>query len=163
MTSINQSRRRLFNRKNTQAVHLPWVDTNIEFTDICTRCNKCIDACETNIIVKGDGGFPEVNFAIDECTFCQKCVQTCDEPLFNLEAEQAWRLKATILDACMAHQGIWCQSCKDACDSRAINFSLAIGKAPVPNIDIEACTGCGACVAPCPSHAIRIQDPEFNP
>ncbi|MCK8043268.1 ferredoxin-type protein NapF [Shewanella sp. 1CM18E] len=160
MSSINQSRRRIFSRKKTQAIHLPWVDPNIEFTDLCTRCNKCIEACETQILIKGDGGFPEVDFSIDECTFCQKCIQVCEEPLFDLTILQAWNVKAKILDTCMAHQGIWCQSCKDACDSRAISFTLAIGQAPQPNIDIEACTGCGACVFPCPSNAIRIQEIE---
>ncbi|PKG75794.1 ferredoxin-type protein NapF [Shewanella sp. GutCb] len=157
MNSINQSRRRLFNRKKNDAVHLPWVKKDIEFTDECTRCNKCIQACETNIIIKGDGGFPEVDFNIDECTFCQRCVDVCPEPLFTDTSAAPWEVTASIQDTCMAYQGIWCQSCKDACDVSAISFTMAIGKAPQPNIDVDACTGCGACVAPCPSNAILIK------
>ncbi|GIU50992.1 ferredoxin-type protein NapF [Shewanella sairae] len=158
MSSINQSRRRLFRRNKRQAVRLPWADPDIEFTDLCTRCDKCIQACETQILIKGDGGFPEVDFSIDECTFCHRCVDACEEPLFTPLSSQAWQIKAHILESCMAYQGIWCQSCKDACDSRAINFTLAIGKAPLPDINIDACTGCGACVAPCPSNAIVIKE-----
>ncbi|ABV86770.1 ferredoxin-type protein NapF [Shewanella pealeana] len=157
MSSINQSRRRLFNRKKNDAVRPPWVKLSIEFTDECTRCNKCISACETQIIVKGDGGFPEVDFKIDECTFCQECANACPENLFEDTDTTPWQVKAKIQDSCMAYQGIWCQSCKDSCDSRAISFTLAVGKAPLPQIDTEACTGCGACVAPCPSGAIIIR------
>ncbi|GIU36986.1 ferredoxin-type protein NapF [Shewanella schlegeliana] len=157
MSSINQSRRRLFSRKKTDAVRPPWVKQTIEFTDECTRCDKCIPVCETQIIVKGEGGFPEIDFKIDECTFCQQCVNACPEAIFENTDITPWQIKATIQDSCMAYQGIWCQSCKDACDQRAISFSLAIGKAPLPKIDIEACTGCGACVAPCPSTAILVR------
>ena len=157
MSSINQSRRRLFNRKKNEAVRPPWVKQSIEFTDECTRCDKCISACETQIIIKGDGGFPEVDFKIDECTFCQKCANACPENLFEDTNTTPWQVKAKIQDSCMAYQGIWCQSCKDSCDSRAISFSLAVGKAPLPQIDLEACTGCGACVAPCPSTAIIVR------
>ena len=157
MSSINQSRRRLFSRKKSDAVHLPWVKSDIAFTDECTRCDKCISACETHIIIKGDGGFPEVDFKIDECTFCKKCVEACPEPLFTQTDETPWAITASIQNTCMAYQGIWCQSCKDACDEMATSFTMAIGKAPQPVIDLEACTGCGACVAPCPSDAILIK------
>lgn len=157
MSSINQSRRRLFSRKKNDAVHLPWVKNDIAFTDECTRCDKCISACETHIIIKGDGGFPEVDFNIDECTFCKKCVEACPEPLFTQTDEAPWAIAASIQNTCMAYQGIWCQSCKDACDAMAISFTMAVGKAPQPVIDTEACTGCGACVAPCPSAAILIK------
>ncbi|GIU18210.1 MULTISPECIES: ferredoxin-type protein NapF [unclassified Shewanella] len=157
MSSINQSRRRLFNRKKSDAVRPPWVKQSIEFTDQCTRCDKCISACETKIIVKGDGGFPEIDFKLDECTFCKECANACPEDLFEDTNTTPWQVKAKIQDSCMAYQGSWCQSCKDSCDSRAISFTLAVGKAPLPQIDLEACTGCGACVAPCPSTAIIVR------
>ncbi|MGS0696898.1 ferredoxin-type protein NapF [Shewanella sp. 0m-4] len=157
MSTINQSRRRLFNRKKMNAIRPPWIKQSIEFTDECTRCDKCISACETQIIIKGDGGFPEIDFKIDECTFCKKCADACLEPIFEATDTTPWQMTAVIQDSCMAYQGIWCQSCKDACDPRAISFTLAIGKAPVPKIDLDACNGCGACVAPCPSTAIIVK------
>jgi len=157
MSSINQSRRRLFSRKKNDTVHLPWVKSDIVFTDDCTRCDKCIQACDTHIIVKGDGGFPEVNFSIDECTFCKQCIDACPEPLFTSTENAPWSITASIEKHCMAYQGIWCQSCKDACDPQAISFTMSIGNAPQPVIDINACTGCGACVSPCPSDAILVK------
>lgn len=154
MSLINQSRRRLFSRKKNNAIRPPWSRDDIEFTDVCSRCDKCIQICETNIIIKGDGGFPEVDFKDDECTFCKKCVQVCPEAIFNDTEHQAWQLTATVNNTCLANQGIWCQSCKDACDSSAISFRPVIGQAPRPDINLDACTGCGACVAPCPNNAI---------
>lgn len=156
MSEINQSRRRLFNRRKSNAIRPPWSKTDIEFTDICTRCDKCIEICETKIIIKGDGGFPEVDFAIDECTFCQKCVEVCPEPLFTTTDDSPWKITANINEACLALNEIWCQSCKDACDPRAISFIPAIGKAPQPQITLDTCTGCGACVAPCPNNSITM-------
>ncbi|MCL1145173.1 ferredoxin-type protein NapF [Shewanella marinintestina] len=160
MSTINQSRRRLFSRNKNDAIRLPWVKSSVEFTDLCTRCDKCIEACETQIIIKGGGGFPQIDFSIDECTFCQKCVDVCKEPLFEDLNNVPWQITANIQEKCMAYQGIWCQSCKDACDTSAISFTLSIGKAPLPNIDKDACTGCGACVAPCPSNAILLKNVE---
>ena len=39
--------------------------------------------------------------------------------------------------------------------ARAIRFPLVAGGVPRPEIDTGACTGCGACVAPCPVNAIE--------
>ncbi|MCG9698310.1 ferredoxin-type protein NapF [Shewanella sp. Isolate11] len=155
--SINHQRRNLFRRNNKSAIRPPWSKTDIEFTDICTRCNKCIDNCETHILIRGDGGFPEVDFTIDECSFCQRCVEVCPEPLFNDVSQAPWSITAHINDTCLTHTGVWCQSCKDSCDSQAIKFTAAIGQAPKPMILNDLCTGCGACVSPCPNHSITIK------
>ncbi|EGM70641.1 ferredoxin-type protein NapF [Shewanella sp. HN-41] len=157
--SINHSRRSLFNRRKNTAIRPPWVREDIEFTDVCTRCSACITACETHIIHKGDGGFPELSFRDNECTFCTLCAKACPEALFDL-TQTPWHYKAHVQDNCLTYQGIWCQSCKDACEPRAITFTLSIGKAPTPKIDINLCTGCGACVAPCPSQAIQMKADE---
>ncbi|KPN76868.1 ferredoxin-type protein NapF [Shewanella xiamenensis] len=155
--SINHSRRSLFSRRKSLAIRPPWVREGVEFTDICTRCSACITACETKIIFKGDGGFPEVSFKDNECTFCTQCATVCpEEKLFDL-TQTPWQHIAAIQDNCLTFQGIWCQSCKDACEPRAISFTLSVGKAPMPKIDTSLCTGCGACVAPCPNQAISIK------
>lgn len=155
--NINLSRRRLFSRRKDTALRPPFLREGVDFTDVCTRCGDCLAACETRILIKGEGGFPEVSFKDAECTFCGRCHEVCKEPLFDAEKSPAWDLKAEISSACLAERGIWCQSCKDACDERAINFTPAVGKAPAPQLSLDACTGCGACVAPCPADAISIK------
>lgn len=158
--SINHSRRSLFSRRTSLVIRPPWVREGVEFTDVCTRCSACISACETKIINKGDGGFPEVSFKDNECTFCTQCATVCPETtLFDLN-QPPWQHIAVIQDNCLTFQGICCQSCKDACEPRAISFTLSVGKAPRPTIDTNLCTGCGACVAPCPSLAISIKRVE---
>lgn len=153
---INQSRRNLFSRRKSQVIRPPWSRADVEFTDICTRCDKCIYACETKILSRGDGGFPEVSFSQDECTFCGNCAKVCPEPIFTDIEETPWQIKASIDQSCLANSGIWCQTCKDACDSRAISFTASIGQAPKPVVDTELCNGCGACVAPCPNQSIKL-------
>jgi len=156
---INLNRRRLFGRRADKALRPPFLRDSVDFTDLCSRCDKCIQACETGILFRGDGGFPEVNFAAGECTFCQACANVCPEPLFDKLQSPPWGLKAQISDACLTGLGIWCQSCRDVCEPSAIRFTPSLGKPPMPTINTDACTGCGACVAPCPSKAISLPKP----
>lgn len=58
--------------------------------------------------------------------------------------------------ACIARQGVFCRSCGERCDPGAIRFRPMIGRPPIPEIDAAACTGCGACVDVCPTHAVSL-------
>ncbi|RAI60023.1 4Fe-4S dicluster domain-containing protein [Roseicella frigidaeris] len=64
-------------------------------------------------------------------------------------------LVAGIAADCLAFRGIACMSCRDACATGAIRFSLARGGA-VPRIEREACNGCADCVPVCPVAAIAL-------
>ncbi|MCL1078198.1 ferredoxin-type protein NapF [Parashewanella spongiae] len=157
---FDSSRRNFFRRKKDNALRPPWTSLEINFIDTCTRCNACIDTCETKVITRGDGGFPELNFSHAECTFCEKCADACPEAIFDKQQSSPWSLIADIQNSCLAYHGIFCQSCKDACEAEAISFALLLKQAPIPTIDTDSCTGCGACVEPCPSNSIRIFKPE---
>ena len=66
---------------------------------------------------------------------------------------------AGIAADCLAFRGIACMSCRDACATGAIRFSLARGGA-VPRIEQEACNGCADCVPVCPVSAIALTAPQ---
>jgi len=65
---------------------------------------------------------------------------------------------ATIAPACLAFRGIACMSCRDACGTGAIRFSLVRGGA-IPRVEADACTGCAECISVCPASAITITPP----
>jgi ferredoxin-type protein NapF len=61
-----------------------------------------------------------------------------------------------ISDACLARAGVFCMSCRDACPEQAIVFQPRIGGLFLPALIEDACTGCGACIAPCPTRAMLL-------
>lgn len=158
--TVNLARRGFLRGKlqtPTAQLRLPWVTQEQDFIEQCTRCNDCLTACPENILVKGDGGFPTVDFTKGECTFCQACVDVCTQPFFvDDKSVKAWPIHLTFLDNCLAKNSVLCQSCQDVCDTEAISFSYSAGSIPQPQISQSDCTGCGACVMPCPSQAIAL-------
>lgn len=139
-----------------KTVRLPWLKNNAEFPDLCTRCHDCISSCSENILIKGDGGFPEVNFNRGECTFCAECVKSCSEDLFSSLSEEPWLLKANITEQCLVYQGVHCMVCREQCESEAISFTHKVGLPPTPYLNQSLCNGCGACFKPCPGQAINL-------
>lgn len=136
----------------------PWALAEEAFVDRCTRCNDCLAACPTKILIAGDGGYPTVDFGRGECTFCAACVAACQPQALVKHAPEAapWALKAVVGDRCLPRQGVECRTCEDFCEAAAIRFRPRLGGSPLPDIDPERCTGCGACVAPCPTRAITL-------
>jgi len=153
------TRRSLLQAKFTQQqprIRLPWVRSEAEFIDNCSRCLDCVSHCPEKIIVKGSGGYPEINFKLGECSFCTECVKVCSSDLFFSINQPPWSVKATISDKCLCYQGIVCAVCYDQCESEAILFKPKIGGVSEPELIIEKCTGCGACNLPCPTNAIEL-------
>jgi len=139
----------------------PWSKPEREFLAECSRCLDCVQACPEQVLVRGDGGYPEIDFGRGECTFCQACVQACPAPVFlDPAASKPWNYVASVSDACLGYQGIYCRSCGESCEAGAIRFSLTGLRIPLPSVDAEACSGCGACVAGCPAQAVRVAPVE---
>ncbi len=137
----------------------PWAVPEAEFTRLCTRCDRCIQACWSEILVRGSGGFPEVRFDQAGCDFCGECLKACDRGALSAPVPApslAWPWKARIEPHCLSLRGIVCRACGDACDAEAIRFHLQTGGRAEPEVDEAACNGCGECFAVCPEHAISL-------
>lgn len=140
----------------------PWALREV-FADRCTGCGACVPACPEGIVALDEKSRAVVDFrrGAGLCSFCGACAEACPEPVFAAPAVRAatppWTLRAAIGDDCLTRDGVMCQTCKDACGHGAIRFVYAAGRIPEPSVDVDRCTGCGACAAPCPAAAIEIQ------
>lgn len=156
---VNASRRRFLRfapgKTARASIRPPWALTTSEFISTCTRCDECARACPTRIIVRGDGGYPEVSFSAGECTFCGACAQACT-PRALSTTRPTWRLQPQLASNCLARRSVLCRACADVCERGAIRFTL---RAPQPSVQVDAtaCNGCGACVRSCPVAAISMQ------
>ena len=65
---------------------------------------------------------------------------------------------ARIGRGCLAFAGVYCQSCADSCEPRAIRFVPLPGRPPTPVVADALCTGCGECAASCPAAAIALPE-----
>lgn len=143
------------------AIRPPWANL-VNFYEKCTACNACINACEMQILKKGAGGFPEVDFSLGrkECSFCQACVNVCEHSVFRPTGEVAWTHKIEIGTACLTQMGVECRACEDNCEQRAIRFKRVPSGISMPTLNLENCNGCGACLGSCPTGAITILKEE---
>ncbi len=156
--SVNLSRRSLLRGRvptSPLPIRPPGALAESEFTDKCTTCDECVTACPENIIVRGSGGYPEINFRQGECTFCMRCVDVCADGALSESVQPVWQLELKVLDSCLAKRQVICQTCADVCASEAIRFTPRLGSVATPQINHESCTGCGACIAACPENSLR--------
>lgn len=107
---------------------------------------------------EGDGGFPRIDFSERGCTLCGACVQACEAGALQpaQPAQPAFTRRVQVGLECLAQHGVECRICGDACGASALRFVPRRGGVVSPQADLQACTGCGACVAPCPVGAIRM-------
>ncbi len=155
----NPARRALlsgkFDGQTSQPVYPPWSLAEDQFLQQCSQCNRCVDACPTDILSSKGTGFPVIDFSAGECTFCRQCLDICpSQALMN--KPQPWSLTATISHRCLTLAGIACQSCVDMCEVRAIRIQLNVTGTGTPLINQDLCTGCGACYQVCPANAVEI-------
>ncbi len=137
-------------------VRPPWT-REAAIKSLCTGCDKCSEYCPEGIIFRGNGGYPEVSFEKGECTFCGKCADVCVDGVFDRD-QSTWNTELLVSEACFLNSAIYCRSCGDMCQERAIRFSMKAGGRADMTVDTELCTGCGACVSVCPANAITIQN-----
>lgn len=134
-----------------------------QFQNLCTQCGDCTKSCPETVIWIDANGYPTLDFSDGHCTFCGACAEACPtEALIAANAVTSpWRAK--VEPTCWSLNGVTCRMCQDACDGSAIRFQLMTGGRAQPMIELEACTGCGACSTVCPAEAISFfEDQQFQ-
>lgn len=135
----------------------PWSKGEREFIGNCNQCDACIRVCPEHILSQDQKGFPRLNFLKGECTFCGECAKACDAGVFETDtALPAWTLAASIGSNCLPLQGVVCGRCAEECEIEAISLRLVAGGISIPQLETNACTGCGACYRVCPTTAIEF-------
>ncbi|HEC15892.1 MAG TPA: ferredoxin-type protein NapF [Sedimenticola sp.] len=152
-----------FIRSNSEdghkALRPPWAIPEASFVQACNACGKCIDVCPALILKAGAGRLPQIDFSRGGCLFCGDCEMVCETGALSrlIEPERPpWTLKAYFSDACLIRKGATCYTCREFCEMNAIRLQAVVGGAPAPQLDFDACNGCGECYAPCPTNAISI-------
>ncbi|WP_295421654.1 ferredoxin-type protein NapF [Sulfurovum sp.] len=126
------------------------------FQSECVTCDSkaCVASCDEKIILLSENGIPVLDFSKSGCTFCEACADVCEPNVLSLaHVHSAERLNATFqisTQACVAHHGVICFSCKEPCIDDAILFNGMFS----PVIDDDKCSSCGFCLARCPADAI---------
>ena len=144
-------------RQQQMPVRPPWARSEPEFTSLCDRCGDCVAVCPEQILSSGSGGYPEVDFSAGSCTFCSDCVRACrPAALYVVPGAKPWIPNLSIRESCLALNGVDCRICGEQCESRAIRFIHVLRSVARPHVSGDQCTGCGACVGPCPTGAITL-------
>jgi len=144
--------------EQSPGIRPPWALEETAFKAACDGCGACLWSCPQNILVRGEDGLPQIDFAKGACDFCGDCVKSCDrKALLRSDERPALAVKAVAGASCISSQGVACRVCGDFCEPMAIRFPPSLGGSVHPQINLSACTGCGACVAPCPVGAIEMR------
>ena len=134
------------------------------FQSKCPSCESkaCVTSCDEKIIFILDDGTPTLNFSKNGCTFCDACAEVCPEGVLSLSNSATSEILNAMfrinIEDCVAHEGVICNSCKEPCIDDAILFNGMFN----PIIDEDKCTGCGFCMARCPTQAISYRVLEIK-
>lgn len=160
--SFSPARAGLFGRYfagDQYPVRPPWAAPEDLFVELCTGCGDCIRACSSRLLQQHRGGYPQVRFERSECNFCGDCARACKTGALARAANQRpWQVMATITTSCLTTRGVVCRTCGEQCEYDAILFRHEKPGIARPRLETKSCTGCGACFAACPVHAIVMTD-----
>lgn len=148
------------------------------FTRRCTGCQLCVSVCPNQVLQpSGDVARlmqPELSFERGYCRpECTKCSEVCPSGAIHRVTaahktaiqigHATWKRELCVITV----DGVSCDNCARHCPPGAIRMASLDPENPkapkFPIIDVERCTGCGACEYLCPSRplsAIRVDGRE---
>jgi ferredoxin-type protein NapF len=137
------------------------------FTAHCTACQLCVAACPTQVLrpsllAYGPAGLlqPRLVYDAASCVFdCDRCGEVCPTgairplPLAEKQRVQLGRARFVKADCVVETKKKACGACAEHCPTKAITMVPYPGGEPglrIPEVNEDACIGCGACEHPCP-------------
>jgi ferredoxin len=137
------------------------------FTGRCTACHLCVAACPTQVLSPSLLGYglagllqPRLSYHHGACApDCVRCAEVCptgairELPVAVKHLTQIGRARFVKADCVVEVKRKVCGACAEHCPTKAISMKPygAPGEGlRLPEVDEEACIGCGACEHPCP-------------
>ena len=133
-----------------------------QFSDACTRCFRCGNACPNQCIEfhGPEAGLekvftPYIHARARGCILCGECTTACPTGALRPfePTREGWLLgvdmgKARVnRDLCYSYHGRTCGACYQACP--LAGRAMTIGLYETPIVHTEHCVGCGLCEQAC--------------
>ncbi len=148
-----------------------------EFTEKCTACSLCINACPNDVLqpaIKqyGISGFmqPVMDYHRGFCAFnCTRCTEICPtnalKPLL-LEAKKLTQIGKVVFikDNCIVKtEKTACGACSESCPTKAVYMVPYEDNLVIPETNQDICIGCGHCEYACPVTPYKAIFVDGNP
>lgn len=147
-----------------KAVVPPGASSRDNFLSHCTACHLCVSKCPQGIIQPSATEYgilhilqPHLDYSLGYCLHeCNLCTQVCPDgalkPLSLGEKQSHAVGKAKfVLKSCVTQtDGSECGLCSRKCPVGAIDM-VEYGNTLIPQVNEDACVGCGKCEYACPA------------
>ena len=139
----------------------PFAQDELEFLLLCSRCDKCIEACPHDVLFPLPAQFgaqvaatPAMDLLNRGCHMCADwpCVQACETKA--LQRPESDKTPPTVkfghieidTNRCLPYLGPECGACAESCP---VPGALIWRDRRRPEVDQDICTGCALCREAC--------------